>query len=315
MTKEHEPRPARIHRAYATEGRLYFGFKATQLFSDKALEDIRQNPPNLGKATQRNWERDLAITTAYLRTDQTQQEVANQYGRTRQRIEQVVKDTIARLHTYSSPNTKLLFPDIEALTFQKPLSQRSRERKSAAGGGASLQVARMLKEGVSVREIMGATGSSTQRLASIRRRLAAWGQEVPYPTDRVAHHKEYQELAQKLKDETLPSEEVSRLLDQVNWSFHQYYAEDKDDPPIIAVRTLARQTGLHMKGGQAMQDLVSALRVFTIPVKSISREVQSGPQKGVKTYYVMAASSRTRAQEAFLEHPNLQKFKKHPVQK
>ncbi len=119
------------------------------------------------------------------------------------------------------------------------------------------------------------------------------------------------ELAQKLRDNSLSDREAQELLNQVRIWFYDVYTKG-ENPLLIPIASLTYRLGYHPSLGDISQFIKSA-RAAGISSGHITKEVKSGPQKGIQDYYFIAAIHKDRVREAFEKDPSLQRFKENPV--
>jgi len=129
-----------------------------------------------------DWFRQIMIGVVYNDRGSlaTLQELADRYGIWKQSAAESNKAFLRNLWNNSSPELQNRYPLNEVLSARKPIGQKSRDRLSAAMGGASLRIRAQIKNGVtSIDEICNNTNLSRETVIRRLRTLKSWGISVP----------------------------------------------------------------------------------------------------------------------------------------
>jgi len=290
------------------------GFAKTQAFLREALAEgahlkipfwIRHDGYT-GHVSEKQWVRQKNIVGIYFGSPASREDIGRSYGVTRERISRVIKQGVLHLWQNSTPEIQATFP-FEELALNKPLSQRSREKASLAGGGTSILLKEEIKTGRSVKQIQEGGVLSGAQIFHSRRVLRTWGIEVPYTnTSKFQNIELEKRLRAAEKDE-----EKQNLLGKVKRNFYHSHLAG-EDPVLMPIGTLIREAGL-TQGFQNrnLPIFLGALRNIKFPMGEIVKKytAKTGDEKP-QTYRFILAKDKERAKQIPLADPNLQRFRR-----
>lgn len=261
--------------------------------------------------SQKEWERMYQIVGYYMLTDEALEEIGHRYGVTRERVRQVVKDGITRLHHASEEHVQTQYRQ-ESLGFTKSLTLESRKRRSLAGGGRSVKVAELAKAGKSTEEIRRELGLSGTQLAESRLVLRRWNvANLEYL--KKASYPDYKEKINRLKTQNLSDQEVEETLNSVTFGTYQYNSQG-ETPLFYPASNLAKEAGIFISAREVLY-LSGLLRGNRIPVGVVERILRKKTRKGQKVlrYYFIFSGHKERALEVLQTNHALDRYRTNPV--
>ncbi|MBI3485580.1 hypothetical protein HY025_01400 [Candidatus Daviesbacteria bacterium] len=289
--------------SFSKEGQIFAHFETRTFLKLACAEGAHLIEPS-----NPNWIRDRNITGAYFSSQGTYKDVAAAYAQGKKplshsRIGQIITWTIQQIHANSSPELQKQFP-LEKIQLSKPRSLRSRQRISQALGGVSLSIAAGLEEGMTIQEAAVKAGLSEQQATSAKPILESWGYPVPHLKKRL---RENRRIILGLKDLAASTEQLQELLNLVNLGLYRKELTS-DDPAISRVMDVIRQSGFKMLT-RDFAEFIAVLESSQTPFRMLEKVVKTGAQQGIQRYYFIARQNTDLAIQAFLNSPQLQRFR------
>ena len=277
-------------------------FLAEQVFP---IELKTQVPPKHPNQTQENWERNLRITGLYLGTgpNQTLDEIGGDVL-TRERIRQIVKETVRKIQANSNQEMQERFP-LESFYFGKPQDKVTiGKRISKRHGNLPLKVGGAILKGQSLSEIRRRFGH--RKVYSALHTLRKWGIEIP-------REKSVRERFASLANPELSDQEVQKILDTVTGSAYRYLSRGKN-PILTKVSGIARSASLFLTSrdvGLISTVLKKAgIGVGFAPSGSFRRK--SGEQIQFRYHFIRTLDT-DRAVNLLKQAPEFEHLKTNPV--
>lgn len=256
---------------------------------------------------QDEWLRQIMIGVVYndIGSTATIEEVAGEHGAFRQSIADSNKRFLRNLWNNGSPELKDRYPLEEILTAGKPLSQRSRERRSEVGGGRSVKIKAQVESGVTdVGKISKNTGMSRQEIRAAGRILKEWG--VNLPPSRIALNRK----ALKQLEEETDDKKTQELLDKIPLHVvHNNLAKKREASQFCALSNLIRKAGFREYKKHTY--FFASLRNAGVPI-SIKDSVVKGAKPQTLTYYILLSRHKERAIQLLRDDQNLERFQRKP---
>ena len=171
------------------------------------------------------------------------------------------------------------------------------------------EIVELLEQGLSADQIKSRFEIGPKRIQAVKalKMLREMGFNIKRVKDSPG---EYLRIAQKLMREDLTDEETQVLLDQINGA--RGIEVLRASGVIISVRDFLLSAGFHFPLFK-QQHFYDALIDAGIPLGITESIVQSGPQKGKRYYFFIAARHKKRAEKALKENPDLERFLENPV--
>lgn len=285
------------------ENTLAFLAKST-VAVDRKIHYPPKDPGQSRKAWERMWE----VAGRYFGTEETLEEIGERNGLTGERVRQIVKKGIGRLHEVSDADIKLEYP-LDSLDLRKPTTLTSRQKRSLAHGGRSIRIAELMREGKSAKEISDEFGSAS--VANARKVLREWNVNTPYQYK--ASSSEYKENLERLKTQDLSDQEIQKILDTVTIQIYRTHLKG-DNALFTHIKKVTREAGLFVSGRE-ISLLAEVLKGEGIPVGKLEQVLQEKPgrKQQVLRYYFLLSSHVTRAEDALRSAENLDPYRKDPV--
>lgn len=256
---------------------------------------------------QRNWE----IAGLYAGTDTTFQDIGQRYGGlTRERVRQIFKEGVKKLHLVSKVEIQNQFP-LEGLELRKPLTFVSRLRLSQAQGGMMKKVLDEARAGKTPGQIKQELDITYTQLARKRKQLQSIGIHIGYIYERRSS--EYQTRIKKLKEGNLSKDKVQKLFDEM--TSHIYQRLSSGENPILSpLTTVTRESGIFIEGRRKGFPLVAhLLKKGGIPVGSAPFKNRTTGKQYDVAYYFIRESDIPKAGEILNTDPRLEAFRNNPV--
>ncbi len=251
------------------------------------------------------WLRRRNVMGIYFSTHSTLDNLAQIYGVSRELIRLDIKNIISTLWNNLPTDIQQLFP-LSEIPLVKSVFDYAPEYRLLVSNGTGNRVLEAIDQGKTGHEVVKliplAHAPETVLL------LKELGIDIP---GRQKSTLEITQIIESLRDKSKTDREIQQLLDTVN--SHLYLLNGQEEKGfILPIVILARDLGFHMtlRENHLIEE---ALRKAKIPVGHMTREVKSGPQKGMMHYWFIAAIHETRAIEVLSNDPTLEQFLKNPV--
>lgn len=243
-----------------------------------------QFPVKAKVQSQENWERMWEVVGLYAGSEDSLDDIADKYNLTRERVRQIFKAGIAKLHEQTIWHIANRHP-LETLGLAKPLTIRSRQNISRAGGGTSSKIAELVKEGVGLKEIQSSLAINSSQLNKSRSVLSHWKVEIPYK--REGSSPTYKKMLERLRNPKTSPAKIWQILNTIDESRYQRYSRGAN-PYLIPVSKIARQCGFVFKSNRLIQ-ITDCLNQAGIPVGIAEKK-----QKGQKSHHYRFIAVRDR---------------------
>lgn len=288
-------------------------FELTRQWLQASLETGAQALPLSLKPPRQFWQRNLAITKEYILGDDiTLTDVGMVYGINRERIRQIIANTVGKLWSNSPEEVQKLLP-LNQMRLAKPRSLQYRQDQSLRLGGRSFIVARLLAKGSSLEKLKQAAGGS-HNLGRVRVVLEGWGLEIPRSKRNL--YTLYQPLESPAAGYKLP-QSLTNEIDRSVYETDLRRSRKTGNRILISLRGLTRECGLHWEYADTrVTDIIS--RVISeagIDVMKIFEEVKSGPQEGTRMRFVIPSAFADQAKQVLRSDPRLEPYRKNPIEK
>ena len=256
------------------------------------------------------WFRQIMIGVVYndIGSTATYEELGDKYGVTLQRILRINKRFLRNLWHNCPPKIQEQYSLEELLSVRKPRSQRSREKRSASGGGRSLAIKAQAEAGVTdINKISKNTGIPVRNIVRAREVLKNWGIDVP------RKWVSYKDALRQLKEE-IDDKKTQDLLDKLPLHAMLYdIGKKKETSQFLSAANLIRDCGFHPNPKRRdIHFFVDSLRKSGIPLSSKQR-VLEGARHQILTYHILLSKDKERAIRVLKEDQSLQRFLKNPV--
>ncbi len=243
-----------------------------------------QFPAKATVQTQEQWEKMWEVVGLYAGTDDPLEAIAERYDLTRERVRQIFKEGVTKLHEQTIWHIANEHPQ-ETLGYAKPLSIRSRQNMSRAGGGTSSKIAELVEKGVSLKDIQSSLAITSSQLDRSRSVLSHWQVELPYKLEGASPS--YKKGLEKLRDPETSPAEIWQILNTIDQGRYQRYSRGAN-PYLVPVSKIARQCGLVFKNSWLIQ-ITDCLNQAGIPVGIAEKK-----QKGQKSHHYRFIAIRDR---------------------
>lgn len=286
---------------------LKHGEVVQPFLKDAFKEGVHRTKPKTGGLSQDRWSRQKMIGVVYndIGSSATYEELADKYGTFRQSIADSNKSFLRNLWNNGSPELKEQYPLNEILGARKPLSQASRERRSASLGGVSLRIKEQVKSGVTdINSISENTGIPRQEIRRATRGvLKDWGINLP-PSKIALHIKALKQLEEETDDK-----KIQESLDRTAYHVILYDLRRKREPSRFAsLSPLIRKAGF-CPSNRETHLFATSLRTAGVPI-SIKDRVVKGVNPRTLTHYILLSRHRDRVIRVLKEDQSLQRFQR-----
>lgn len=250
---------------------------------------------------QDRWDRQIMIGVVYNDNGSTATlgELADKYSTFRQCIGESNKSFLRNLWNNSSPELQDRYPLSEILSARKPLSQRSRERRSLNLGGTSLRIKAQVEGGVTdIQKISENTGLSRRAIVVLANTtLKEWGVNIPRKTT------SNRAILEQLDRET-DDKKIQELLDRTTYHVILYDLKRKREASqFSSLSPLIKEAGFRSKDNHPF---ATSLKNASVPISITERFA-----KGVRqTYYIVLSRHKDRAIKALKKDQSLQRFQR-----
>lgn len=286
-------------------------FKNTIAFLKAAIDEgVHWNVPqyrdNRNKwISEDQWIRQRNISGIYFGSPATLENIGRMYGITKEMVRLIKKSGVYNLWKNCSLETQILFP-LQEIALGKPLSQKSKERKSHSRGGRSVLINRQLQAGKSIKEIQEENGLSSRNINASRLVLRKWGTEVPYINTPPSKNLE---LENKLRSAETDKEK-QELLNQVKRRFYHTHVRG-NDALLVSVLKVIQEARFRVRNFYRVFTLSQqAIVNGRIPMGELEQKVKVGDGEIVSKYHFILAKDKERAIKILQEDPNLQRFRR-----
>ncbi len=260
--------------------------------------DLKTHFPPKNSHPAQKWEFRYSIAGRYIGGDDPLEQIAGGFDLTRERIRQIVKKGIKEIWGNSPPEIKDRFP-FASFNFRKPLSLKSRQRKSQAHGGQSLVVYN-LTQGKSPAEIRKALGG-TYHGRYKRKVLRSWGIDIP------RQNNDYSQLAQA----QISAADAQKVLDSIrNISVPDMLR--RTNPLIVSLLPVARKADLYPRS-QDLPDILGVLQSQGVPSRAVAVTTHKNGQEVKITYRILPAVFEKRAIGYLANALELEHLRENPV--
>lgn len=209
---------------------------------------------------------------------------------TYQRIQQISKDFLIKAREES--DELQAYYSLEDLLTKRPppISELTKKVKHAVEQGADIE------------EIKDNIELSSQQIDSIRKTLRKRGVDVP-PAQTFAYFKAKAEAEND-------DQKLQEILDSFTSHFtvHRRRGQEK---VLTDLSSVLRAGGFYFRGN-AITIFVEKLKTKNIPIRQVGREVKN--RKDIANYWIVYGKHQQRIIDALKDDPELQEFKKNPVQ-
>lgn len=169
----------------------------------------------------------FADKNAQVEPYQTQPEIGELYGVTRERIRQYKEKYIENLFEVSLPDIKVKY-SLDLLDARRSLPLAKRIRRSIESNGSAMKVHQLHKQGKSSMEIKEIVG--LRQFEGARQRLGEWGLDAP---ERIT--KDYREDIKKINDPVTSIEELRELIQIFEHSSLLRAYTHRENPILISI--------------------------------------------------------------------------------
>lgn len=236
------------------------------------------------------------VGTYFAFPDTTLESIGNVYGISRERVRQLVEDTLLDLWNLSSPEVQSKFP-----------LRKLYEGKTNKLRGANLQAFTMIQEGKTAREIYQKLGVDSTKFSQVRSILSKRNVNLEYLSY------ESERLAKEIEG-SQSDEETSKLLSKIDRNMHANMTR-LGDRPITTLKDLATQSGFFFSN-RDLKIFLEVLKEANFPLGIVNRKVPLGKGKFVEqNYYFIASKDLRRGVSILRESDTLHKFKTSPIRK
>lgn len=210
-------------------------FVSDERVSSFPIDTKTQIPPRSKSMTQTQWERNWRIVGAYLGTDKLLEEIGRDPGITKERVRQIVKSGVKKLHQIQSTEIRDEFL-LGKFGYWKPLPIVLRRRRSESKGGVAVKIEQALAKGKTLPKIK--EEFTSEQVLTARTTLRQWGIEIPY------EHQPILPKYLKLRDPELADWEKQKLLDSIEHHGALRILSSGEEPLIVSVSKVGRKAGL-----------------------------------------------------------------------
>lgn len=247
------------------------------------------------------YERQFERFSRYAGFDGTMAGVGAEFGVTKERVRQIVDETLKSLYEHAPLAVKEKYLP-KSLATRKNKTTEQKMRLSLARGGKSVKVAEALAEHQSVKQISEQFGG----LAGSRTILKGWGLDLPYVQEPTV------EKFSGLGDGDLKPRGTQSLLNQVD--SHGQYRTLLKAGLVFNLTSTARRAGL-FACGRDIARICEALDVNGVPRARVihSRNQKVGKKVNVAWYHYIAAKDEARAIAALESFACLEDLRTNPV--
>ncbi|MBI4037936.1 hypothetical protein HY382_02735 [Candidatus Curtissbacteria bacterium] len=291
-------------KSIANQGEKSFANTISFLEEASAVPiDWKMQFPTKGKTQSRKqWERAWEIAGLYAGTDYTLDDIGKKYNLTRERIRQIFKAGVTKIHDQSNWHIADKHP-LETLNLHKPRPVKSRKEYSESRNGLSSKIAEEIEKGASLNEIEEKLKISVSgRHRSV---LSGWGVNIPYKSE--AFSAEYKQELEKLRDPQTPNGQLHKIMCTViEHGRYERYSKIPN-PYVISVSKAARLASIfpHPYTSQIARMLLAN----NIPVVRYKYKYKDG--KEIFTY--MIASGKLNSARLVFKKKAFDRFRKNPV--
>ncbi|MDO8621365.1 MAG: hypothetical protein Q7R31_03775 [Candidatus Levybacteria bacterium] len=258
-------------------------------------EGAHNNPsPKSKKITRDGWDRELDIGLLYnVGPETTAGSIGFLYGLTRERIGKISRQFIIDLHSNCSLETQDKFP-LRRISFDKPLLQVSREKRSLSRGGISLRIKQEIESGVNdLATIAQNLGLSEREISMHGRVLRGWGIILPRKTVSV---REIREMIRQEGDD----KKLQELLDsfspiQIRGSIER--ERNIEQSTFVFLGKFLFKLGFSFQNAQFM---AKVLKSIGIPIRIVETgySIKHGGREYPQRFYVFYAKHKQRITDA-----------------
>lgn len=300
----HELHPALKQALEEVETPLIFANSKIREF----LKAVIANGAHLKKPerlTEETWIERRSITAIYFSSVARYEKLGLIYNLSRERIRQIIGETLTDFHLALPDPVKDQFPLHEILSSQG--KTKDRQYKALLEGKYN-RLVELLEEGLDITQLADRLKLNEQLVKRRLLFLKGLGLKIPeFPRKGV----DVKKLLAQLQDQSLHDAKVQQLLDQVTSSAYSVGTLG-DNPILIPVVKVASEAGFHSIARNGPK-FTQALKDAKIPLGILKREVKTGPQKGTLNYHFIASHHKERARQILLGDPNLKRFLENPV--
>lgn len=251
-------------------------------------------PPGMNSE---RWANYRNIFGTYILSHATLGQVGKIYGISRERVRQINEIVL-----------KKLFPE-NKISIKKEVKYLPKEWLLVKDN-LGTEIVEFLEQGLSTDQILSCFDTRSSRTEAIK--VLRMLREMDFDIKRIKKsHGEYLRIQQELLKEDLSDGQIQSLLDQIN-SMQGIQFLLPTRKAVIPIRDVLLSVGFHYRINKA-EVFYDALIDAGIPFGMAENIVQTGPQKGRRWYYFIAAQHRQRAEKALQTNPDLVKFLENPV--
>lgn len=271
------------------------------LFIQEAIAQgaLDKLPPG---TTPKQWKRQQDIGITYAFGEESLESLGDIFkgGRNvpleREGIRQLSDKFIKNLWNNSSDSLKASV-SMDVIKARKPTTQKSRENISAAHGGLSLRIKKLLEKGITdPRQIQAELGLSFERMGTNRKVLKSWGIELP--RIRTSYERLKEKVAKETDDDTLQNILDDLSNGQIRGYLHDY--GKSEDAVFTSFSIIARNNGFHIQPKRVAE----ATKKAGIPIRAVEH-VDKNAKNGVEYYWVVFAKHEQRIVQVLRNNPNL----------
>lgn len=272
----------------------------------------------MGKLTPSRWDMIRDIGFLYAFTDATLEELGS--GKIpmlkgwsfvhREQIRKENKRFIINLWNNCSPELQRKYP-LDTIPFDKPLSQVSRQRRSASKNGPSSKVLKELHNAnTDPKAIMEATGINRVQFKAASRVLNGWREKVE-ELSLLNTSNVIEKLEERIDEAGNDDVKLQKLLESMPRSITYYLRIRRAECPLMYLHNVARGLGFSFR---SLDVFVEALKSKGIPIRDIKMGIQN---KNGKKYpiisWVFFAKHKARVEDALDNSEELKRYRKTPL--
>ncbi len=265
--------------------------------------DRRIYYPSAKDTSLQNWERNLGMVWDYAFGEETLEEIGRKNGNlSREVTRMTIKRTVRSLHEAADDPSRDRFP-FESFDFRKPITLASRERRSKAKGGKSLEIARRLDQGATLKELKN--DYTTHQIGRARRVLESWGYELEREINLILPQFE------GLTNIDATDGEIQSLLDKIR--NHKQYQVLKQAGLVIDLSTVAKKAGLYV-GSDQVYFISESLAREKLPQAKVPTKIKDkNGQEGIVYYRIIARIDQPNATDILRADRSLDDLRINPV--
>lgn len=282
-------------------------FNNLRQFTKEAIRaGVHFTVPRHPHQSEEKWAEQWTILSLYTDTQAPLDDIGMPRGLTRERMRQVIKQAVAKLHAAAPAELRERYP-LDQFAFGKPKTETTAYRASETRGGNLRIIFQAARAGKTAQEIKQDAQLSTWRLAHARQSGKKYGVAIPYQS--IVYTEEFRRSLEEFNDPETTPEKRQTILDMIGIDYADSHSNEPDSP-LVKLSDLLKEANFHIVGRGGLINIAQVLRDAGIPVGLIEKK----GKKSMHRYGFIAAIDRERALTVLQEEPSLDPLRKNPVE-